>query len=265
MVWIGIPLGLYLLICLLVFAAQDWLLFPGAGRSEGPLHLPPGVQVRWLTRPGGERFRVAESTPDAPHGVMVFFVGNGEDLHSAVFWAQELVQYGLLAVVAEYPGYGESEGTPGVASFLEMAETTAEYGALRARELGLPLMVGGSSLGTFCAVHLAAQGTGERMLLKSPPTSTLSAAQRSFPWLPVGWLLRHRFDSLALASSVRCPTLIAHGEVDRLVPADMGRELSEALAGPTRLLLVPGQGHNDPFLSPDGPLASEVGAFLRGR
>ena len=33
MVWIGIPVGLYLLLCLVMFLVQDALLFPGAGRS----------------------------------------------------------------------------------------------------------------------------------------------------------------------------------------------------------------------------------------
>lgn len=265
MVWIGIPVGLYLLLCLVMFLVQDALLFPGAGRSAGTVQVPAGVTLRWLTRPGGERFRVAESGPASPVAVMVFFIGNGEDMHSAVLWAQDLVPFGLHMVVAEYPGYGESDGAPGVSSLLEVAESTGDYGAERARELSVPLMVGGSSLGTFCAVHLAAQGRGERLLLKAPLTSTLAAARRSFPWLPVGWILRHRFDSLANAPKVQCPTLIVHGERDSLVPISMGRELCDAIAGPARLLAVAGHGHNDDSLSPTGPVAAEVRDFLRGK
>ena len=56
MVWIGIPVGLYLLLCLVMFLVQDALLFPGAGRSAGTVQVPAGVTLRWLTRPGGERF-----------------------------------------------------------------------------------------------------------------------------------------------------------------------------------------------------------------
>lgn len=265
MVWIGLPLGIYGLLCLLVFLVQDKLVFPAAGGFSGTLQVPDTVRVRWLTRPGGERFRVAEAGPARPVGVMVFFVGNGEDLSSGLFWAQDLSEYGLRAVVVEYPGYGESEGSPSVDSLFEAAETAADHGRRIARELSVPLMVGGSSLGTFCAVHLAARGVGERMLLKSPPTSTLAAARASFWWLPVGWLLRHRFDSLELAPKVRCPTLIVHGDRDRIVDAAMGQELGEAIAGPSRLVLVPGHGHNDPSLSPGGPVDAEVRAFLGER
>ncbi len=264
MLWIAIPLGIYLLLCGLVFLMQDFLTFPGAGRDTGSVEIPAGVQVRWLERPGGERFRVAESVPAAPRGVLVFFVGNGEALGSAVWWAEDLAQYGLHTLVVEYPGYGESEGTAGIASILEAAETAGDHGAELARELAVPLVVGGSSLGTFCAVHLAAQGRASRMLLKSPPTSLAAVARMRFPWLPVGWLLRHRFDNLGRAEQVHCPVLVVHGDRDQLVPSSMGDELTKAFAGPARFLLVSGHGHNDPSLSSSGPVALEVRTFLGG-
>ena len=264
MLWIAIPLGIYVLLCGLVFLMQDFLTFPGAGRDTGSVEIPAGVQVRWLERPGGERFRVAESVPAAPRGVLVFFVGNGEALGSAVWWAEDLAQYGLHTLVVEYPGYGESEGTAGIASILEAAETAGELGAELARQLAVPLMVGGSSLGTFCAVHLAAQGRASRVLLKSPPTSLAAVARLRFPWMPVSWLLRHRFDNLAVAGQVHCPVLVVHGDRDQLVPSSMGDELSKAFAGPSRFLLVSGHGHNDSSLSSSGPAAAEVRAFLGG-
>ena len=127
----------------------------------------------------------------------------------------------------------------------------------------MPLIVVGSSLGTFCAVHVAAAGIGDRLLLRSPPTTLAAAAQKAYWWLPVGLLLRHRFDSLALAASVRCPVLVVHGERDDIVAPVLGRELADALRG--RYILVPGCGHNDIDVSPDGPVRRDVGEFLAGR
>src|SRR5262249_30196189 len=144
----------------------------------------------------------------------------------------------------------------------ECAEAAAEQGLLTARELGVPLYVAGSSLGSFPAVHLASRGVGERLLLRAPPTSLVAAARRSFWWLPIGLLLRHQFDSLKRAPAVRCPVLIVHGATDDIVPPAMGQKLAAAMPD-AEFVLVPGYGHNDLDLSPSGPVGEKVAAFLR--
>ncbi len=269
MIWLGVLVGGYLAICLLVFLLQERLLFVAAGRGAGnPLDVPVGAEV--LELPLGEKgsFRVARSRPIGdPRAVMIFFVGNGEDLRSGLRWGQEFAAYGLISVVVEFPGYGGSAGRPGKTDFFAAADRALELAALEAKSAQVPLIAGGSSLGTALAVYLASKGTVERLLLRAPPASIKAAARFHYPWLPTDWLLREElcFDSLSLAALVRCPSLVIHGDQDHVVPQAMGRELAAALAGESEFISAVGYGHNDLSLSRQSEFGPRIAAFLLGK
>lgn len=253
----------YALILLLLWLAQDRLVFPGAGRWNRPVELA-GVETIHLAGREGP-FRVAVAVPEHPTAVLLFFVGNAETLDSAARRAAGFARAGIACVSPEYPGYGGSAGAPGVAAFYAAAEAACLHARVLAHRFGLPLCVGGVSIGTFPAVHLAAAGKADRLLLEAPPTTMADAAGHGFWWAPVSWLLRHRFDSLAVASQVRCPVLVLHGDADTIVPIALGERLCAGFAGPKEFVRVPGAGHNDLPLAAEGPFGERIAAFVLGR
>lgn len=256
--------GFYILSLVAVYLLQGMMLFPGGpGRVVEKL---PGIEIGWRELRDGTRFRIAIANPGPnPKGAMVFFVGNGEDLSSGVYWAQCFQEYGYYAVVPEYPGYGESGGQPGFESLNEMAEVAAVEGQNLLRGTDLPLYVGGSSLGSFCAVHVAAKGLGEKLLLAAPPTGVADVGQRRFWWLPVGWIIKHPFDNLSKAPGIEVPVLVIHGDQDRVIPSEFGQRLAAAFPN-GRLELVKGVTHNNLYLnksSLNGPLVESFLAQAR--
>ena len=272
MTWLFSGAAIYACIVLAVYVFQDKLLFVGATAGRGA-KLPEiaGVAVERLALPSSntqarsKTFRIAWAEPrDAAQarGVIVFFLGNGEDLRSGVNWAKGWTEYQLCALVVEYPGYGESDGRASLKSILQAAEIAGLEAAQRAKQRKLPLFAGGTSLGTFSAVHLAASDLPvTRLLLSAPPTTMLAAARLRFWWLPVAWLLRHRFDNLSLAKQIKIPTLVLHGDRDRVVPESMGRELAAAFAGPCRFLEAAACGHWIP-LEHSGRFGEPIRDFL---
>ena len=254
----------YLALVALLWWQQDAMVFPGAGRGDRgvPLQSPPAV-VTWLGA-APARTRLATVRQAAPRAVVLYFGGNGEDLYSCVQQLAQLLPYGVDGLAAEYPGYGGSPGRPSVDTFLATAEAALAAAQAHAAERQLPLVVVGSSLGTFAAVHAASRGGVARLLLRAPPSRLVASAKHGYPWLPVELLLRHRFDSLAKAASVPCPVLVVHGDRDDVVPPALGEELARALPQ-ARFLLVPGYGHNDLDLGPGGPVAAAVGPFVLGQ
>lgn len=258
-----IPLLLYAIVCLTVFLQQEQMLFPGAGAGDRgvPGTQPPAV-VDWLEE-GGRRTRIVTLSPPAPQRVILYFVGNGEDLYNAAAGAEELAQYGAEVIGVEYPGYGASGGRPTYDSVLATARAAARRARARAAGLRLPLFAVGSSLGSFSALAVAAEGGVDRVVLRAPPTSIAAVAGRHYGWLPVRLLLRHPFDNLARAGSIACPVLVLHGDDDQVVPQALGRELAAALPH-GRFVGVPGCGHNDLSLSPAGPAGVELRRFLGG-
>lgn len=253
----------YLLVVAILWVQQDRLVFAGMGRGERPLDVT-GVLVSTLEWTPGTVCRLVEGGAEQPRAVLLFFVGNGEDLTSAARRVVEFGAYGVRVLAPEYPGYGGSPGQPSKASLLVVADAAVGAARQRAQQLGVPLLVGGSSLGSFCATHVAAQGLAARCLLLAPPTTLAAAARRRYWWLPVGLLLRQRFDNLESARRLRCPVLIVHGTDDDIVPLALGQQLRDACAGPAELIAVPGAGHNDLPLAASGPLGGAIGRFLRG-
>lgn len=70
-------------------------------------------------------------------------------------------------------------------------------------------------------------------------------------------------NSIALAPEMKCPTLIAHGTADRVIPVECGRRLYEALpAGiEKRWLEIPGADH-DNVLVTDFPLYAGMAEWM---
>lgn len=261
LIWLLIFVGIYAAIVLLMFLFQERLIFVGASFSGGEPDTIQGVEIEWIERESGDRFRVAHSRPPHAQGVIVCFVGNGEDLRSGVYHAARWLEYGLEAFVVEYPGYGESEGSPGIESIYSAARAAARVAQDRAAELDVPLFAAGTSLGTFSAMYVATEFPVERLVLSAPPTSLADAARGRFPWLPIDLLLRHRFDNLALAPAVNCPVWIVHGSDDRVVPWDHGRRLAAALQA--EFETASGFGHMIP-LQRQGPWGDRIRTFLAG-
>src|SRR5262249_24784675 len=259
--------AVYVAITALFTWQQDRLVFPGAGL--GDRGVPPdvaGAAGSTLQRADGGRFRIVTVPPvGAPRAGAGYFLGNREDPGAAAEGARELAGYGLLVVGVEHAGFGSSDGPPSVATFLAGAEAAAAHARALAQQQGVPLLAVGSSVGTFCAVHIAAQSACDRLLLRAPPTSLAAAAKARFWWLPVDLLLRHRFDTLGPAKSVRCPVLVLHGDRDSIVPQRLGRELCAAFAGPAEFVDAAGFDHNDLPLGPGSPFGARIMAFVAGR
>ena len=66
------------------------------------------------------------------------------------------------------------------------------------------------------------------------------AGQRLYPFLPVKLLLKHRFLSIEKIPAIKCPTILAHGRRDTLVPFSMCGELAKAAGGPVTQIPIEG-------------------------
>jgi pimeloyl-ACP methyl ester carboxylesterase len=61
--------------------------------------------------------------------------------------------------------------------------------------------------------------------------------------------MRNRFDSVSVAPSVRCPTVIVHSDKDAMIGPHHPTALAAAFPTPPTLIWVRGRSHNDPLLT----------------
>lgn len=215
--------------------------------------------------PSAEDLRGLRREPAGPaRGTVVLFHGNaGHAGHRAVY-AEAFAALGLRTLLAEYPGYGSRPGRLGEASLVADARETLAWSR---RQFPGPLLVAGESLGAGVAAAAVAERPGEvaGLLLITPWDRLEGVARHHFPWLPVGLLLRDRYDSAANLAGFRGPVAVVLAERDSIVPAEFGRALFDTLAAPKRLWLVPAADHNDWLARVDAAWWQEVGGFLLSR
>ncbi|WP_201762803.1 alpha/beta hydrolase [Paraburkholderia hospita] len=219
---------------------QDrFLYFPEKARIED---LVSGGLRAW---PTPEAFRGLVSSPAAEaRGTAIVFHGNAGHAGHRSFYAGVLTRLGLRVILAEYPGYGPRDGAPGEETLVADAQQTI---ALAHGLYGAPLVLIGESLGAGVA---ASTGSRERdkvtgLLLITPWDRLEHVAAHHYPWLPVKWLLRDRYDSVTCLASFDRPVLVVVAESDSIVPARFGEALYNALAGPRQLIVVKAAEHND--------------------
>ena len=143
-------------------------------------------------------------------------------------------------LVAEYPGYGHSTGSPTERSIGDAVRAAYDWASKDPRIDPGSIFAYGRSLGGGAATELAATRPVRALILQSSFTSVPALAWQFF--VP-GFLVRDRFDNLAKLRRLHVPLLVLHGEQDRVVPIEQGRELARSV-DKGEFLALP-CGHND--------------------
>ena len=259
--WLLVVVALVVGIPAAAWLSQERLIFFPQPLTD-TTHLPAHAKPIELVAGDGTRlsgFELAVARRPAP--VVLYFGGNAEEISWTLADARWPRDWTIVGV--NYRGYGRSEGRPGEPALI--ADALALYDAVVARSDVDPqrIVVVGRSLGTGVAARLAAERPVAGAVLVSPYDSLVEVGREHYPWLPVSWLLRHRFDSMSAVKNARVPLLTIVGERDGIIPASRSRLLHEAWPGPKEWHEVPGAGHNDLGASP--LYWKAIGAFLAQR
>jgi uncharacterized protein len=253
--------GLYGALALAAFFGQRAMMYPAPRRSSTEPSFRDADLERVPTAEGDVFALYAKAPPGAP--TLVYFHGNGEDLHDLPGLVREFSATGVGFYAVEYPGYGPmSERAPTEAAVYAAAHAAIEH--LQSR-LGVPLsqtVLVGHSLGSGVAAEMARRRAGARMVLISPYTSMVDMARLIAPFLPARLLVRDRYDTQAKAKGLALPALVIHGSEDEVIPVTMGKRVAELLPK-AELRIVPGARHNDLFaVAPD--LLHQISRFAKG-
>jgi pimeloyl-ACP methyl ester carboxylesterase len=101
------------------------------------------------------------------------------------------------------------------------------------------------------------------VILVSPYDSLVGVAGRHYPFLPVSFMLRHRFDSLARAPGIDAPLLCLVAAEDRVVPVAHSRALFQAWRGPKTWRDIPGADHDS--IAGEPGYWNAIADFLKAR
>ena len=232
---VGLPLVVYLM--------QDQLIFH-------PQRLPQPQREALAKRfanlesvflKGGDGTAIhawhLKPAPGAP--LVIYFGGNAEE----VSWMLEEAPRqapGVGWLLVDYRGYGASGGSPSEKALVADALLWHDSVSTKSKDI----YVLGRSLGSGVAVQLAAARPVAGVILVGAFDSLAAVAKRYYWYLPVDLMLKHRFDSIALAPQIKQPLLCLIAERDEVIPPAHAERLFDAWGGAKRKVVLQEAGHN---------------------
>lgn len=230
---VALIVALYLALCAALFVFQRSLIYfprPAAVEAaDARLKLSmPDADVWVTTR--------ARAGPRA----VIYFGGNAEDVSRNLPGFAEAFPDDALYFL-HYRGFGGSGGSPSEEAIAK--DALALFDQVYASHPQIAVV--GRSLGSGVAVRLASQRPVQQLILVTPYNSLEEIAEQHYPWLPVKWLLRDRFESGRYAAHIRVPTLLLAASDDEVIArASTERLLDSFPKGVAVLKVVPDSGHN---------------------
>ena len=200
--------------------------------------------------------------PDSSATWILYFHGNAGNASRRVDFHAQLIRRGFSVLVAEYRGYGESDGSPGEWGIYDDAETFCAYAH---NALGVPpehLIFYGHSLGSAVAIELACRRKAAGLILEGAMTSVPDRGQELYPYLPVAMMATNRFDSIDKIGRLTLPKLFLHAIDDEIIPIAHGRKLFQAAPLPKTFQEVHG-GHNSAYQIDRQKFFDAIGEFAR--
>jgi fermentation-respiration switch protein FrsA (DUF1100 family) len=215
---------------------------------EHTLPAPPRAQDVWLTTADGVRIHAWFVPAETNAKLTVLFChGNAGNIADRLDKLEILNGLGVDVLIFDYRGYGRSEGRPNEHGTYRDAQAAYEHLTKTMNREPRSVIAYGESLGAAIAVDLAAKAPLGGVILEEPFTSVVDVGRGMFPFLPVRWLVRNKYDTLSKIGRVHAPLLILHSRDDEYFPMRHAERLLTAAAEPKRLVELRG-GHNDAFL-----------------
>jgi pimeloyl-ACP methyl ester carboxylesterase len=235
-----LAIGAYAAACLALFIMQRSLIYYPPAQAAVPAPHTSTLEVP------GASLKVSER-PAAGHGAVIYLGGNAEDV-SASLPLLDAAYPDRALYLLHYRGYAGSSGKP--------SETELVHDALALFDKVAPehgdIVVVGRSLGSGVAVQLATQRPVRRLVLVTPFDSLRDLAATQFPYFPVRWLLRDRYESWRHAPQVTAPTLILAAGQDEIIPAESTQQLFTRFSPKVATMrVIDGAGHNTISDNPD--------------
>jgi fermentation-respiration switch protein FrsA (DUF1100 family) len=259
-----VALAACLLFVTVLWSQQRRLIyFPsGAVPEPGAVGLDDATAVSFETADGLPLRGWFVSRTETPEFAVIVFNGNAGNRGHRAPLANALARANLAVLLFDYRGFGGNPGSPSEEGLRNDARAAREFLVNRAGSA--PLVYFGESLGTALAVEMAIDHPPAAVILRSPFTSLIDVGRHHYAFLPVRWLLRDRFDTIARIGRVTAPLLVIAGDNDHIVPMAHSRRLFEAAGDPKSLLIIGGAGHNDLSLLAGREMIDGMLLFLRG-
>jgi uncharacterized protein len=231
------------------YVEEKFIFFPSAEILETPRNYSLSFDdVYFKTEDGVTLNGWFVAYPGASTTVL-WFHGNGGNIGHRVEHLKLLHDRLKVHIfIFDYRGYGKSEGKPSELGTYQDGAAALAHLRSRKEVESKKIVFFGQSLGAAVATEIAVKESCLALVLEAPFASIRDMARVVFPLLPIGPLLRTRYDNLEKLKKVQTPILVLHGDRDEIVPFEQGKKVIAAASEPKEFYAIQGARHNDTYI-----------------
>ena len=189
---------------------------------------------------------------------ILFFHGNAGSLENRIHKLNHFHDMKVNFLIIAWRGFSGNEGKPSESGLYEDGESAIKWLVKKGVD-EKNIVIYGESLGTGVATHLSQNKEFAGVILETPFTSMIDAAKKFYPYIPVGLLLKDKFENKNKIKNIKSPILIMHGEKDQIVPFEMGKKMFEIANEPKYSYFTKYDNH---MMEYDESLVKALNSFL---
>ena len=204
--------------------------------------------VAWFYNKNIEKFKT-----------ILFFHGNAGSLENRTYKLNHFKDLNVNFLIIAWRGFSGNAGKPSEAGLYKDAAGAIKW--LKSKGITEKnIILYGESLGTGVAVEVAQNKNYAGIILESPYTSMANVGKKHYPFFPVRFLLKDKFENYKKITNISVPVLIIHGKIDKIVPFAMGKKMYQ-LANEPKFFYS--QEYGDHMVDYDEKLLSVLKKFIQ--
>ncbi len=234
----------YIAFCLYLYLRQESMLFHPQGISDTRLaeikkHFPGSLF--YLKMKDGTVLQGFDLNKGHNRPLVFYFGGNSVEASRILPILTRLTDFHVI--MTNYRGFGKSGGSPSEISMYSDALEVFDHFCATYPHRPKEVFLIGRSLGSAVATWVASRRKVTAVVLITPFDSVEMLARHAYPWVPVSWLLKYKFDVVDIAKNVDTPLLVLLADHDSTVPKADSMNLIRSWKGTVRTETLPGTEH----------------------
>ena len=216
--------GYLLVILVLYFFQRNLLYYPAVNNYFGEKLNISVEKVKIKTEDDIELLSWYHSKNSEDYKTILFLHGNAGTLEDRIYKINHFKDVNVNFLIIAWRGFSGNKGKPSEKGLYEDAKSAIKW----LKNKGIKeenIIIYGESLGTGVASEIAQNKNFAGVILETPFTSMVNVGKTKYPFFPVSFLLKDKYESDKKIKNIKSPIFIMHGEVDKIVPFWMGEKM----------------------------------------
>ena len=253
-----ILLGYLVITFVLFFFQRNLLYYPAINNYSGEKLNVSVEKVKIKTEDNIELLSWYHKKNSGDYKTILFLHGNAGTLENRIYKINHFKNMNVNFLIIAWRGFSGNKGKPTEKGLYEDAKSALRWLANKGVKEE-SIIIYGESLGTGVATEISQNKNFAGVILETPFTSMVNVGKTKYPFFPVSFLLKDKYESDKKIKNIKSPILIMHGEVDKIVPFWMGKKMYELANEPKYYYF---SKYDDHMMEYNDELLSELKKFI---